>query len=166
MYTVYSLVDPRSQAARYVGITDDVYKRFAQHLQCTENNLDKNEWIQGLKDEDLMLILCTLEVIETVEEAREREQHWIHYYLRQGAKLLNIDIARSFSYEDFQSFFEAKPKKVRQPVDTSHGAAQQRARRVLKRYPDIGPTALAKKAQISKSYACKILSEMVQQSVN
>ena len=162
MFSVYALIDQRGDHVRYVGITDDIYKRFSQHLQCNESNLDKNEWIQGLKDENLMLIMRTLEVVETIEEAREREQHWIHFYLRKGANLLNIDISMSFSYEQFQAFFEAKPKErtPRIPVFSGHGGKKQKARRLLAKNPDIDSAALAKKLECSPSYARKILADL------
>lgn len=163
MYTVYSLVDQRNDASRYVGITDDVYKRFFQHVQCNGNNLDKNDWIQSLKDEGLMLIMKTLEVVDTVEEAREREQYWIHYYLREGASLLNQYVSRSFTYDDFLSAFGGKSKPLAKPkviLPPARGEAQQKALRIIRRNPDIRVCELAKKAQISKSYASKILSEM------
>jgi len=146
MYTVYSLIDPRDDLPFYIGITDDVYKRFAQHLKCNEPNLDKNERIQELKNENLMLLMRTLEVVETVEEAREREQHWIHHYLSKGARLLNIDIAHSFTFEDFQSFFSGdhRPKKPSIPsprkATTDNGEMDIMARR--------SPLTIAEAAQV------------------
>jgi predicted GIY-YIG superfamily endonuclease len=68
MYSVYALVDPRDDLPFSLGVTDDVYKRFAQHLQCNGTNLDNNERIQELKNEHLMLIMRTIEVLETIEE--------------------------------------------------------------------------------------------------
>ncbi len=124
MFTVYRLVDQRGDAVRYIGITDNVYKRFSQHLRCDENNIDKNEWIHDLKIHHIMLLMVTIETVDTIEEAREREQHWIHHYLLQGARLLNLDISSSFTYEKFSSFFQdekkpAQKKVVHRPIVTS-----------------------------------------------
>lgn len=118
MYTIYALIDPRDEHVRYVGITEDVYARFLQHLRCTDNNIDKNLWMQELKSANVMLIMRTVELAETFEDAREREDYWIHYHLSQGERLLNVQIARSFTFEDFTAKINAivdKPDPV--PVD-------------------------------------------------
>jgi predicted GIY-YIG superfamily endonuclease len=89
MYTIYALVDPRDQSSRYIGITEDVYQRMRQHSRCEGNNERKNAWIKELQKEQLMFIMHSLEKVKTVEQALEREQHWIQYYLQQGANLTN-----------------------------------------------------------------------------
>ena len=117
MFTVYSLVDQRYDTTRYIGITEDVYARFSQHLRCDENNIDKNEWIQDLKYNQTVLLMKTIETVDTFEQAREREDYWIHYHLQQGASLLNLQVSRSFSFDDFLSFFGKSP--VEKPVTSS-----------------------------------------------
>jgi hypothetical protein len=89
-FTIYILIDPRDQAVRYVGITYDVYQRMRQHSRCEGNNEAKNAWIQDLQQEQLMFIMHSIEKVETVEQALERESYWIQHYLQQGAHLTNI----------------------------------------------------------------------------
>lgn len=89
-FTVYSLIDPRDNAIRYIGITYDVYQRMRQHSRCAGYNEAKNAWIQELQNEQLMFIMHSLEKVRTIEQALEREAYWIVYYLEQGAKLFNI----------------------------------------------------------------------------
>jgi predicted GIY-YIG superfamily endonuclease len=89
-YTVYALIDPRDYTTRYIGITDDVYARFAQHLRCDSENPEKDGWISELKAENAMLIMKTLETVQGVEHAREREKHWIHHYRFLGVHLYNL----------------------------------------------------------------------------
>jgi len=101
MYTVYSLIDPRNDTVRYVGITDDVYARFYQHLRCDGSNKEKDDWISELKAENRMLIMKTLEEVEILEETRVKEQKWIRHYLSRGIILLNLQINQSFSFEQF-----------------------------------------------------------------
>ncbi len=104
MYTIYTLEDQRYvglQAIRYVGITDDVYIRFYQHLRCDGSNKEKDDWIKGMKHEQVMMIMRTLEQVETLEGARDREQYWIRHYLDLGVTLLNIQISSPFSFDDF-----------------------------------------------------------------
>jgi predicted GIY-YIG superfamily endonuclease len=165
MYSVYVLIDPRSDDVRYIGVTKDVYARFSQHLQCNGSNPEKNAWIQELKASNLMLIMRTIEIANTLENAREREQYWIHQYLSQGAHLFNIDITRAFTYEDFLAKM-GKPvaKKKRAPrieLPAARGQAAKRTMQFFRRNPKIGPSELARRAQISRSYASRILAAQV-----
>jgi hypothetical protein len=50
-------------------------------------------------------------------------------------------------------------KSSQSPTKGSRQNAQTLARNVLKKHPGIGPTELAQRAQISKSYASKIIAE-------
>lgn len=90
LYTIYALIDPRSNAVCYVGITKDVYTRMRQHSRCEGNNAAKNAWIQELQEEQLMFIMRSLEKVHTVEQALERELYWMNYYLNEGVSLFNI----------------------------------------------------------------------------
>lgn len=89
-YTVYSLIDPRDQSIRYIGITYDVYQRMRQHSRCEGTNQAKNAWIQELQQEQLMFIMHSIEKVATFEQALERESYWIQHYLSQSVLLLNI----------------------------------------------------------------------------
>jgi predicted GIY-YIG superfamily endonuclease len=106
MYFVYTLVDPRDNAVRYVGITNDVYARFSQHIRCEGNNITKNRWITELRELNQMVIMRTIETAETIEEVRKREAYWIQQYTSQGANLLNITGSKSFTFDQFMSFFQ------------------------------------------------------------
>ncbi len=88
-FTIYALIDPRDYAVCYIGITDDVYRRFFQHLSCDGDNPAKDAWITQLRLDNVMLIMKTLEVVPTVEQAREREAFWIQHYKFLGTPLLN-----------------------------------------------------------------------------
>jgi predicted GIY-YIG superfamily endonuclease len=90
MYTIYTLIDPRDYAVRYIGITNDVYSRFRDHVRCDGSNPLKDAWMRELRQAQAMLIMKTLETVETVEQARGREKHWIHHHRFLGANLLNL----------------------------------------------------------------------------
>jgi predicted HTH transcriptional regulator len=71
-------------------------------------------------------------------------------------------------FEDAASVHQLSPKVTRKlytkkssqmSTQNGRGDAQQKALRILKRNPGIGPSELAKRAQISRSYASKILAE-------
>lgn len=184
MYSIYTLIDPRDDAIRYVGLTNDVYARFSQHLRCDSSNISKNAWIQELKDANQMLIMRTIDSVETFEQARERERYWIKHHMKQGCSLLNIDGAKSITFGQFMAFFgeqedrkaeveeeaeiverEDVPVSITQRQTTrkrqsTKGDAVKRVERILKRTPDITPTELAKRAKISKSYASEVRKKL------
>lgn len=88
-YTIYGLSDPRDNSIQYVGLTSDLYNRFAQHI-LTHNNKAKDEWISSLKQAKLMPLIQVLEEdIETIDEARSKERYWIQYLIASGANLTN-----------------------------------------------------------------------------
>ncbi|MBA2287526.1 MAG: GIY-YIG nuclease family protein [Ktedonobacteraceae bacterium] len=89
MYTIYALVDPRDHTTRYIGIAGDVYTRFKQHLRKEGSNPAKHAWIAELERAQQMVLMVTLEQVETLEEALKQEVSWIQRYLVIGAPLLN-----------------------------------------------------------------------------
>ena len=97
MYTIYALVDPRNGEIKYVGLTKDVYVRFAQHIRGKSDHPQKDAWIQELKQAQIQelkqaQILVHLEMLEQVEDldlALNRENHWIDFWLAEGCKLFN-----------------------------------------------------------------------------
>jgi len=89
-YTIYTLVDPRDNSTRYVGLSSDVYNRFAQHI-LDRVNLAKHAWIAELKQQGFIPKLVVLEKdLESLDQARVREIYWISFYLNSGANLTNI----------------------------------------------------------------------------
>lgn len=86
---VYELVDPRTDATVYVGITNNPNLRFQAHLSDTETNDKKGKWIEQLREECFEPRMKILEIVETREEAFEREKYWIQKYTQQGVVLTN-----------------------------------------------------------------------------
>lgn len=89
-YAIYALIDPRDNAVRYIGLTNDVYDRFKQHIRCEGVNKQKDAWIKELHEEQQMVIMKTLERVRTYAQAAEREVDWINHFINAGASLLNI----------------------------------------------------------------------------
>jgi predicted GIY-YIG superfamily endonuclease len=94
MYVVYGLEDPRDHLYHYIGITDDVYARFNQHITGSSGNIAKNGWIWECRQANIMIVMRELERMETVEEAQSRERFWIAYYLNSSHPLHNHAIAK------------------------------------------------------------------------
>jgi predicted GIY-YIG superfamily endonuclease len=89
-YTVYALVDPRHNSARYIGMSVNIHARFAQHLACRGDNRYKDEWIRELLTEKQFPVLQEIERFDDIDTARERERYWIRYCLDHGVDLLNL----------------------------------------------------------------------------
>jgi excisionase family DNA binding protein len=91
MPSVYALSDPRTDEIRYVGIAQDIYQRYAQHLsQIPSSNEKKEAWISELRAAGIVPRLIVFEANVSKTIIYEREAYWIQYYLARGEKLTNI----------------------------------------------------------------------------
>lgn len=94
LFTVYALIDARDELYRYIGITDNVYRRFKEHLAGEGKNPSKDAWIEDLKAEQVMLIMRTLDTTKDYHEALALEGKWIQQLLTEGFPLFNIATVR------------------------------------------------------------------------
>jgi len=93
MYAVYALIDPDElYKVCYIGISQDVYNRFTQHLRDVDSNSLKARWLKGLRDRNRVPYCKVLEDMLSLEDAREREAYWIHFYKQLNMPLTNADI--------------------------------------------------------------------------
>lgn len=90
MWIVYALVDSRDGKVRYVGMTDNVYKRFQAHIRCSGGNIEKNAWVLSMREANVMVQMIELERFEDRGRARVREIYWINHYIDLGHPLVNI----------------------------------------------------------------------------
>lgn len=91
IYTVYTLIDPRDNTVRYVGITaGPINRRLAEHLVGNDGNKAKIAWVSELNQLGISPIIKPLEEVKGRKETLEREQYWIQYFLDRGAPLTNI----------------------------------------------------------------------------
>src|SRR5260370_38321397 len=94
LHFIYELIDPRTETVAYVGITTNPNSRLQQHVNCMDENNEKIEWIQQLQKEALEPRMKILEIVETREEAIEKEKQGIQHYLSKGVSLSTIKNAR------------------------------------------------------------------------
>jgi predicted GIY-YIG superfamily endonuclease len=90
MYTIYALVDPRDYTVHYVGQTTDVYQRFNQHINGEGSSFTKNAWIFELRALNCMVIMETLEEVDTYQLSIEREAYWIKHFAMLKEPLFNV----------------------------------------------------------------------------
>lgn len=90
---IYTLKDPFTNSVRYVGITtQDLNKRLKQHINKSKNIKKKTHnhcWINSLLIYNKEPIIELVEILDTLEELKEREKYWIKYY-NSIEKLTNI----------------------------------------------------------------------------
>jgi hypothetical protein len=91
---VYGLEDPRDHLYHYVGITDNVYERFAEHVKGSGGNIRKNGWIWECRQSNVMILMREIERVSP-DVAKEREEFWIRYYFHLGHPLQNSQVVKS-----------------------------------------------------------------------
>lgn len=92
MYHIYTLIDPQTNNIRYVGMSQNAYKRYGGHLIIPSKNLTKKDlWVQEILSAGLAPTLCIIETLTTKEEAEQREGYWIHHYAQKDPTLLNVN---------------------------------------------------------------------------
>jgi len=107
-YVIYALIDPRDEAVRYVGISDNMPVRFMHHLREAGSRTAKGTWLAELHRYGLQPTIRILEEIQVEKTQRyiaeERETYWIHTFEQSGTFLTNIrdtlsDPEQSFSLQ-------------------------------------------------------------------
>lgn len=88
-YSIYILLDPRTNEVRYVGYTKDITKRLYMHVGNCNNNSHKSNWIKQLKTLGLRPKPKTLCVLSSFEEALRVEIATIALYRSRGVRLTN-----------------------------------------------------------------------------
>ena len=107
---IYGLEDPRDHLYHYIGITEDVYTRFIQHITGDGRNVEKNGWIWECRRDNVMIIMREIQRLETIEEAQKRERFWVAYYLQAGHPLHNLSIAKGIEAE--KALLERKRERI------------------------------------------------------
>jgi predicted GIY-YIG superfamily endonuclease len=90
MYFVYKLSHPISGDIGYVGVTNNLYKRFKEHIAANGDMTKKGEWVKSLRSENLIPSISVIEAIETEEQAYMRERYWIQHFIETGVDLYNM----------------------------------------------------------------------------
>jgi predicted GIY-YIG superfamily endonuclease len=115
MQIIYALIDPRDKFEFYIGRTDDLFRRFKEHLSCVGTNEEKNARIRELQSLYLVPIMATVELVENDGFAGRREAYWIRHYLSMGRKLLNIQIEMPFTFDEFSDIMKGFAVKSEEP---------------------------------------------------
>jgi len=88
-YKVYTLKCPTTGAIKYIGVTNNVSRRFSEHLSRVEDT-EKYRWINSLKENGLKPICEILEETEYMMIAFMLEEEYIKSYKALGHPIFNI----------------------------------------------------------------------------
>jgi hypothetical protein len=91
-YSIYALIDPRTDEVRYIGKAKDPARRLRDHLQPSQisrHRSHKNSWLKGLlaAGHEPQLLILDSEI--TAEDVDNAERLWISLYRVWDATLTN-----------------------------------------------------------------------------
>lgn len=123
MYFVYELIDPRTDAVGYIGITNNPNLRYQQHLEGRDKNDRKNEWLRQIFAEKVKPKMNILEIVDDKKQARERETYWIQHYVAQQIFLTNIQQVKQAKRRVERAKQKVEQKRKDKWLDTSDAIA-------------------------------------------
>jgi len=84
---IYALIDPRTMDVRYVGKSNNPYRRYNRHL-FESDATHKERWILSLRSDGFVPIMQIIEVCDK-NVWQDRERDWIAFYRKIGCDLTN-----------------------------------------------------------------------------
>lgn len=119
MRYIYVLRDPDNNEIKYVGQTNDINRRFRDHLRRSliqndsEYNTYKSRWIRKILSSNKEPFMEIIEECKNFSESNEKEKYWIEYLLKTGHSLTNshVNDVTEFSIETKEKMSSAKKGK-------------------------------------------------------
>lgn len=89
---IYALMDPETNAVRYIGKTLTPKIRFSMHM-CEKRGTHKNNWLHQLRARGLRPVMVVIETIHDSDDNdwQARERYWIEHYRSAGEPITNLD---------------------------------------------------------------------------
>lgn len=89
-WSIYALIDPRTDEVRYVGATVNTTQRLTDHIKASANETThKGHWIKQLQALGLRPRMQILEQVIGHDASTEAERRWIAHYRAAGVVLTN-----------------------------------------------------------------------------
>jgi len=124
MRYIYKLIDPETNDIRYIGQTDNIKRRYNDHVSSSFNensdcyNTYKARWIRKLKSKDLLPLIEIIEECVDFIESNIREKYYIEKLTNEGYKLTNshsLDVTE-FSVETKKKMSNARKGKTLEEI--------------------------------------------------
>jgi hypothetical protein len=124
MRYIYKLIDPMTNEIRYIGQTDNIKRRYNDHISSSFNeNSDsydtyKARWIRKLKSNNLLPFIEILEECDNLEQSNIRERYYIDKLTIEGYKLTNsyVSDVTEFSIDTKKKMSNAKKGKTLEEI--------------------------------------------------
>lgn len=119
MRYIYALLDPTTNQIKYIGQTNNIERRFNDHLSSSLNeksdsyNTYKARWIRKLLSNNIKPIIQIVEECENLEQSNLKERFHIEKLTNEGHKLTNsyVSDVTEFSLETKEKMSNAKKGK-------------------------------------------------------
>lgn len=124
MRYIYKLIDPETNDIRYIGQTDNIKRRYNDHISSSFNessdsyNTYKARWIRKLKSRDLLPLIEIVEECIDFIQSNIRENYYIQKLTNEGYKLTNshsLDVTE-FSLETKKKMSNARKGKTLEEI--------------------------------------------------
>jgi hypothetical protein len=124
MRYIYKLIDPITYKIRYIGQTDNIKRRYNDHISSSLNknsssyNTHKSCWIRKVVNSDLLPIIEIVEECNNLEESNIRERYYIEKLTIEGYKLTNsyVTDVTEFSLETRNKMSSTKKGKTLEQI--------------------------------------------------
>jgi hypothetical protein len=124
MRYIYKLIDPSNNEIRYIGQTDDIKRRYNDHISSSMNeNSDsydtyKARWVRKLKLSGLLPIIEIVEECDSLEQSNIRERYYVSKLTNEGCRLTNsyITDVTEFSSHTREKMSNARKGKTLEEI--------------------------------------------------
>lgn len=124
MRYIYKLTDPITHEIRYIGQTDNIKRRYNDHISSSINknsssyNTYKCCWIRKVINNNLFPIIEIIEECDTLEISNIREKYYINKLTMDGYKLTNsyVSDVTEFSIETKKKMSNSRKGKTLEEI--------------------------------------------------
>ncbi len=139
MRYIYVLIDPETNEIRYIGQTNDIKRRFNDHISSSKNdnsesyNTYKARWIRKLLSIGMLPIIEVIEECFDLETSNSRERYHIEKLTNEGCKLTNSHI---IDVTEFSSNTREKMSNARKGKMLEEIVGEEKAMELKKYYSE------------------------------
>jgi hypothetical protein len=124
MRYIYQLIDPTTNQIRYIGQTDNIKRRYNDHISSSLNknsssyNTHKSSWVRKVVNNNLFPIIEVVEECNSLEQSNIRERYYIEKLTNEGYKLTNsyISDVTEFSLDTREKMSNARKGKTLEEI--------------------------------------------------
>lgn len=124
MRYIYKLIDPITNEIRYIGQTDNIKRRYNDHISSSLNknsssyNTHKSCWVRKIINSNLLPIIGVVEECVDLTQSNIREKYYIEKLTNEGFKLTNsyVSDVTEFSLHTKEKMSNARKGKTLEEI--------------------------------------------------